>query len=81
MSNMAEVEGNKTKDTEGLADDDVVTHETLTPPVGSVFAYFSKTTEFDWKLTKLPMNPNDVEAIKFETRVDDAVSVNKESII
>jgi hypothetical protein len=78
---MAEVEGNK-KDTEGgVDDDDVVTHETLTPPVGSVFAFFSKTTEFDWKLTKLPMNPNDVEAIKFETRVDDAVSVNKESII
>jgi hypothetical protein len=58
----------------------VVTHETLTSPVGSVFAGFSKTTEFDWKLNKLPMNPND-EAIKFETRVDDAVSVNKEFII
>jgi hypothetical protein len=81
---MAEVEGNK-KDAEGVDDDDDVvtheTHETLAPPVGSVFAFFSKTTEFDWKLTRLPMNPNDVEAIKFETRVDDAVSVNKEFII
>jgi hypoxanthine phosphoribosyltransferase len=51
----------------------VVTHETLKPPVRSVSAAVSKTTEFEWKLTKLPLNPNDVEAIKFETRVDEKV--------
>jgi hypothetical protein len=27
----------------------------------------SKTSEFEWKLTKLPMNFNAVEVIKFKT--------------
>jgi hypothetical protein len=47
----------------------VVAHETLTPPVVvvSVSNVFSKTTVFKWKLTKLPVNPNAVEVIRFET--------------
>jgi hypothetical protein len=47
----------------------VVTHETLTPPAVSVSNVFSKTTVFNWKLTKLPVNPNAVEVIRFETGV------------
>jgi hypothetical protein len=48
------------------------THETLNPPAVSVSAAFTKTTEFEWKLTKLPMKPNDVEVIEFETGRDEA---------
>jgi hypothetical protein len=46
---------------------------TLNPPVLSVTAATSKskTIEFEWKLTKLPLNTNDVEVIKFETGVAD----------
>jgi hypothetical protein len=47
----------------------VVTHETLTPPVVSVSSVnvFSKTTEYQWKLNKLPVSRNAVEVIRFET--------------
>jgi hypothetical protein len=47
----------------------VVTHETLTPPTVSVSNVISKTSEFNWKFTKLPVNPNAVEVIGFETGV------------
>jgi hypothetical protein len=47
----------------------VVAHETLTPPTVSVSNVVSKTSEFNWKLTKLPVNPNAVEVIRFETGV------------
>jgi hypothetical protein len=51
----------------------VVAHETVTPPVVevSVSNVFSKTTVFKWKLTKLPVNPNAVEVIRFETGAAD----------
>jgi hypothetical protein len=65
---------------EAMEDDDVVeeeemsvvSHETLNPPAVSVSAAFTKTIEFEWKLTKLPMQPNDVEVIEFETGRDEA---------
>jgi hypothetical protein len=54
----------------------VVTHETLTAPAVSVSNVVSKTSEFKWKLTKLPVNPHAVEVIKFETEVvGDGVTV------
>jgi hypothetical protein len=43
----------------------VVTRKT--PTVVSLSNVFSKTTEFKWKLTKLPVNPNAVEVIRFKT--------------
>jgi hypothetical protein len=49
--------------------EEVVTHETLTPPTVSVSNVISKTSEFNWKLMKLPVNPNAVEVIRFETGV------------
>jgi hypothetical protein len=48
---------------------------TLKPPVVSLTLTAAtsktKTMEFEWKLTKLPLNTNDVEVIKFETGVAD----------
>jgi hypothetical protein len=70
---MARMEQQRNADVEEIP---VVTHETLTPPAVSVFNVISKTSEFKWKLTKLPVNPHAVEVIKFETEVvGDGVTV------
>jgi hypothetical protein len=55
----------------------VVTHETLTPPVVSVSNanVFSKTTEYQWKLNKLPVKRNAEEVIRFETEGSEDVRV------
>jgi hypothetical protein len=50
-------------------DNDVgeVHYQILTPSVVSVTTAVSKTTEFDWKLTKLPKYLQESEIIKFQT--------------
>jgi hypothetical protein len=47
----------------------ITTQEDETSPVMtmSVPTTVSKTSEFEWKLTKLPMNFDAIEVIKFET--------------
>jgi hypothetical protein len=53
--------------------------EEETPPVMTmaVTTTVSKTSEFEWKLTRLPIHFNAVEVIKFETvRIFNTYSVN-----
>jgi hypothetical protein len=53
--------------------------EEETPPVMTmaVTTTVSKTSEFEWKLTRLPIDFYAVEVIKFETgRVDETVLVD-----
>jgi hypothetical protein len=70
---MARMERRNDKVDDDIEEIPVVVHETLTPPVVvvSVSNVFSKTTVFKWKLTKLPVNPNAVEVIRFETGAAD----------
>jgi hypothetical protein len=50
-------------------------YEILTPPVVRVTTSVSKTTEFEWKLKKLPVYPGPSKIIIFQTgeMIDDAV--------
>jgi hypothetical protein len=43
-----------------------VNYQTLTEGI-NITSAVSKTTEFQWKLTRIPMGPNDVEIITFQT--------------
>jgi hypothetical protein len=54
----------------------MITEEEETPPVMTmaVTTTVSKTSEFEWKLTRLPIDFTAVEVIKFETGgVDESV--------
>jgi hypothetical protein len=75
-----EMEGDDSNDSSGSScfDYDVMDkgdYEILTPPVVSVTSSVSKTTEFEWKLKKLPAYPGHSKAITFQTGelIDDAV--------